>query len=68
MVGVTVFRNLQLLGQFPVHKLKLSQGISPSAVIYILIESCNRRGLKPYAYLKDILTRLPKMTIIKSPK
>jgi transposase len=33
-----------------------------SAVIYTLIESCKRRGLEPYAYLKDVLTRLPGMT------
>jgi transposase len=33
-----------------------------SAVIYTIIESCKRRGLEPYAYLKDVLTRLPNMT------
>jgi hypothetical protein len=33
-----------------------------SAIIYPLIESCRRRGLDPYAYLKDVLTRLPHMT------
>jgi len=33
-----------------------------SAIIYTLIESCRRRGLDPYAYLKDVLTRLPSMT------
>jgi transposase len=33
-----------------------------SAIIYTLIESCRRRGLNPYAYLKDVLTRLPHMT------
>jgi transposase len=33
-----------------------------SAVIYTIIESCKRRGLEPYAYLKDVLTRLPSMT------
>jgi transposase len=32
------------------------------AIIYTLIESCRRRGIDPYAYLKDVLTRLPKMT------
>ncbi len=26
------------------------------------IESCRRRGLDPYTYLKDVLTRLPTMT------
>ena len=33
-----------------------------SAILYTVIESCRRRGLNPYAYLKDVLTRLPKMT------
>ena len=32
------------------------------AIIYTLIESCRRRGLDPYAYLRDVLTRLPMMT------
>jgi len=32
------------------------------AIIYTVIESCRRQGLDPYAYLKDILTRLPTMT------
>jgi transposase len=33
-----------------------------SAIIYTLIESCRRRGLDPYAYLREVLTRLPNMT------
>jgi transposase len=33
-----------------------------SAVIYTLIESCKRRGLEPYAYLREVLTRLPHLT------
>jgi transposase len=33
-----------------------------SAVLYTIIESCRRRGVEPYAYLRDVLTRLPKMT------
>ena len=32
------------------------------AVIYSIIESCRTRGIDPYAYLKDVLTRLPMMT------
>jgi transposase len=32
------------------------------AIIYTVIESCRRRSIDPYAYLKDVLTRLPKMT------
>jgi hypothetical protein len=30
-----------------------------SAIIYTVIESCRRRGLDPYAYLRDVVTRLP---------
>lgn len=33
-----------------------------SAIIYTVIESCRRRTINPYAYLKDVLTRLPQMT------
>ena len=33
-----------------------------SAILYTVIESCRRRGLDPYAYLKDVLSRLPQMT------
>lgn len=33
-----------------------------SAIIYSLIVSCECRGKDPLAYLKDILTRLPRMT------
>jgi transposase len=33
-----------------------------SAIIYTIIETCRRRGLDPYAYLRDVLTRLPSMT------
>ena len=32
------------------------------AILYTLIESCRRRGIDPYGYLKDVLTRLPNMT------
>ena len=32
------------------------------AIIYTVIESCRRRQIDPYAYLKDVLTRLPRMT------
>jgi transposase/regulator of replication initiation timing len=34
-----------------------------SAVIYTLIENCRRHGVEPYTYLKDVLERLPNMTI-----
>lgn len=29
------------------------------AILYTVVESCRRRGIDPYEYLKDILTRLP---------
>lgn len=32
-----------------------------SAVLFSITESCRRRGIDPYAYLKDILTRAPSM-------
>jgi transposase len=32
------------------------------AILYTIIESCRRRGIDPYTYLKDVLTRLPTMT------
>lgn len=32
------------------------------AIIYTVIESCRRRGLDPFAYLRDLLTRLPTAT------
>jgi len=31
-------------------------------VIYSLVQSCKAHGVEPYAYLKDVLTRLPTMT------
>jgi transposase len=33
-----------------------------SAILYTVIESCRHRGIDPYAYLRDVLTRLPRMT------
>jgi transposase len=32
------------------------------AILYTIVESCRRRGLDPYAYLREVLTRLPHMT------
>lgn len=32
------------------------------AILYTIIECCRRRDIDPYAYLKDVLIRLPKMT------
>jgi transposase len=31
-------------------------------ILYTVIESCRRRGIDPYSYIKDVLTRLPRMT------
>lgn len=33
-----------------------------SAILYRIIECCRRRSIDPYAYLQDVLTRLPHMT------
>jgi transposase len=33
-----------------------------SAIIYTVIESCRRRGIDPFVYLRDVFTRLPSMT------
>lgn len=32
-----------------------------SAVIYSIVVSCRRRGIEPWEYLRDVLTRLPAM-------
>lgn len=34
-----------------------------SAIIYTVLESCRRRGIDPFAYLRDVLTRLPGATV-----
>ena len=33
-----------------------------SAIIYSLVGSCQRHGKDPLAYLRDVLTRLPRLT------
>ena len=33
-----------------------------SAILYTIIESCRRRAINPFEYLRDVLTRLPSMT------
>jgi transposase len=38
------------------------------AIIYTLIESCRRRGIDPYAYLRDVLTRLPTLKNTQIPE
>ena len=32
------------------------------AILYTIVESCRRRGLNPFDYLRDVFTRLPTMT------
>ena len=32
------------------------------AIVYTIMESCRRRKIDPYAYLRDVLTRLPHLT------
>jgi transposase len=32
-----------------------------AAILYTIVENCRRRGINPHAYLRDVLTRLPKM-------
>ena len=32
------------------------------AILYTIIECCRRRNINPYTYLRDVLTRLPRMT------
>jgi len=38
------------------------------AVLYTIVECCRRRGIDPLAYLRDVLTRLPKMTTGQIPE
>jgi hypothetical protein len=33
-----------------------------SAILFTIIESCRRRDINPFEYLRDVLTRLPSMT------
>ena len=33
-----------------------------SAILYTIIENCRRSGINPDEYLRDVLTRLPRMT------
>jgi transposase len=39
-----------------------SQAGQWGAILYTLIESCRRHQIDPFAYLRDVLTRLPSMT------
>ena len=39
-----------------------AQAGARSAIIYTVIECCRRRGLDPFAYLRDVFARLPSMT------
>jgi transposase len=38
------------------------------AILYTIVESCRRRGIDPIAYLRDVLTRLPRMTTSQIPE
>jgi transposase len=38
-----------------------------TAILYTVVESCRRRRLDPQAYLREILTRLPKLTTREIP-
>jgi len=38
------------------------------AVLYTIVESCRRRGIDPLACLRDVLTRLPRMTTGQIPE
>jgi len=33
-----------------------------SAILYTIVESCRRQGIDPQAYLRDVLTRIPRYT------
>lgn len=33
-----------------------------SAIVYTIVENCRRLNIDPYTYLRDVLTRLPRMT------
>ena len=35
-----------------------------SAIFYTVIEACRRRGIDPFEYLCDVLTRMPSMAAI----
>lgn len=38
------------------------------AIIYTLVETCRKRSIDPYAYLRDVLTRLPTLKNIQLPE
>jgi transposase len=38
------------------------------AILYTIVESCRRRGIDPQAYLRDVLTRLPKLITSQIPE
>jgi transposase len=38
------------------------RAVRQGAILYTIVESCRRRGIDPYAYLRDVLTRLPNST------
>lgn len=38
------------------------------AILYTILESCRRRGLDPFSYLRDVFTHLPSMTTSQIPE
>ena len=40
----------------------------PAAVLYTLVENCRREGIDPFAYLRDVFTRLPGLTNLDAPE
>jgi transposase len=41
------------------------EGAKNAAILYSIIETCKLNGINPFAYLKDVLTRLP-TTLMKN--
>jgi transposase len=41
------------------------EGAKNAAILYSTIETCKLKGINPFAYLKDVLTRLP-TTLMKN--
>ena len=40
----------------------------PAAVLYTLVENCRREGIDPFAYLRDVFTRLGNLTNRNAPE
>lgn len=44
------------------------QGGQTAAVLYTMTQTCKRHGIDPYAYLQDVLTRLPALAADRLPE